>query len=211
MSPRITCSQRCGTLPTAPSPLHTLRSHFPDSSKALSIPKSTDILDHINSLSGAEHDAAHAKISDIERAAMKLQKPQPGLQELMRYLSSRGVRKAICTRNFDEPVAHLLTTFVPEHAFAPVVTRAFSPPKPDPAGILHIATSWGVEEEERAGAMVMVGDSVDDMAAGARAGATTVLLVNEVNEHLVGDAQTHITISRYVFGEAASGMSSCAD
>jgi len=173
-------------------------SHAPEPSAALCIPKTTDILEHIDSLSGAAHDAAHAKIRAVERAAMALQRPQPGLAELTRHLSARGVRKAICTRNFDEPVAHLLATFVPGETFAPIVTRAFRPPKPDPAGLLHIAREWGVEEGERAEGMVMVGDSVDDMAAGARAGATTVLLVNEVNAHLVGDEQTHITISRYV-------------
>ena len=32
---------------------------------------------------------------------MAAQKPQPGLQELMRYLDGRGMRKGICTRNFE--------------------------------------------------------------------------------------------------------------
>lgn len=127
---------------------------------------------------------------------MALQKPQPGLAELMRYLTAHNVQKAICTRNFDEPVDHLLSTFIPKERFEPIITRAFKPPKPDPAGILHIARQWGIDEGARAGEMVMVGDSIDDMAAGARAGATTVLLVNEVNEHLVEHAQTHITIRR---------------
>jgi len=40
-------------------------------------------------------------IRSIEREAMALQKPQAGLVELMAYLDSRGVRKGICTRNFE--------------------------------------------------------------------------------------------------------------
>jgi phosphoglycolate phosphatase-like HAD superfamily hydrolase len=41
------------------------------------------------------------KIRDIERKAMRIQKPQVGLVELMDYLDARGIRKGICTRNFE--------------------------------------------------------------------------------------------------------------
>lgn len=44
------------------------------------------------------------------------------------------------------PVTHLLQTFLPGKTFAPVVTREFRPPKPHPAGILHIAGEWGLED-----------------------------------------------------------------
>lgn len=42
----------------------------------------------------------------------------------------------------------------------------------------------------------MVGDSIDDMTAGYRAGAATVLLVNEVNAHLATHEHTDLCISR---------------
>ena len=42
----------------------------------------------------------------------------------------------------------------------------------------------------------MVGDSIDDMTAGRRAGAATVLLVNEVNEHLSTHEHTDLVIAR---------------
>jgi phosphoglycolate phosphatase-like HAD superfamily hydrolase len=42
----------------------------------------------------------------------------------------------------------------------------------------------------------MVGDSVDDMAAGRDAGAITVLLRSEANAHLVDDARTDVVIDR---------------
>jgi phosphoglycolate phosphatase-like HAD superfamily hydrolase len=42
----------------------------------------------------------------------------------------------------------------------------------------------------------MVGDSVDDMAAGRDAGAVTVLLRSEANAHLVDDARTDVVIDR---------------
>ena len=44
------------------------------------------------------------------------------------------------------PVMRLLQNFLPGKTFAPIVTRDFRPPKPDPAGILHIATQWGLDD-----------------------------------------------------------------
>ncbi|KAK0745331.1 HAD-like domain-containing protein [Apiosordaria backusii] len=201
---------------------------------ALSIPKTTDILDHVYSLPTPHlQSAAMEKIRTIEREAMLSQVPQPGLTSLMSYLDSRSIRKGICTRNFDLPVQNLLDKFLPESSFAPIVTRDFRPPKPDPAGILHIARSWGLvrkstgeagipkdeaEEKEKlaqdgaeegelvktdegeevadASGLIMVGDSVDDITAGRRAGAKTVLLVNDVNRHLAEHEHTDLVIER---------------
>jgi len=41
-----------------------------------------------------------------------------------------------------------------------------------------------------------VGDSVDDMTAGHRAGAATVLLINEANSHLKSHEHTDVVIER---------------
>ncbi|MCJ1254090.1 hypothetical protein MMC24_001904 [Lignoscripta atroalba] len=68
---------------------------------ALSIPKTTDILTHIYSLPAPDQEPAMESIRAIESQAMTAQKPQPGLLELMRYLEGRGMRKGICTRNFE--------------------------------------------------------------------------------------------------------------
>jgi HAD superfamily hydrolase (TIGR01549 family) len=167
---------------------------FAEMRSALDIPKTTDILDHIYSLAQPAQSLAQEKIRAIERAAMSTQQPQAGLVELMDYLDSRSVPKGICTRNFDAPVTHLLTTFLPKSKFAPIVTREFRPPKPHPAGILHIAEAWGLAGGGNG--LIMVGDSVDDMTAGFRSGAATVLLVNEVNRHLVGHAHTDFVVER---------------
>lgn len=74
---------------------------FAEMRNALGIEKSTDILDHVHSLPEEDQEAAHDKIREIERKAMKIQKPQPGLNKLMEYLASRNIRKGICTRNFE--------------------------------------------------------------------------------------------------------------
>ncbi|KAG6004221.1 hypothetical protein E4U54_000576 [Claviceps lovelessii] len=161
----------------------------------LNIPPQSDILGHIDTLPAAQQASAHAVIRQVERKAMAKQIPQPGLATLMRYLDERAVPKAICTRNFETPVRHLLETFLGEAAaFDPVLTRDFRPLKPDPAGILHIARQWGLGED--ASGVIMVGDSMDDMEAGRRAGAATVLLVNEFNRALAEHECTDLVIGR---------------
>ena len=204
---------------------------FAEMRSALSIPPTTDILEHIYSLPAPQQSTAMDLIRAIERTAMASQTPQPGLSPLMTYLDTHHIRKGICTRNFDAPVHNLLSKFLPSSVFGPIVTREFRPPKPDPAGILHIAKSWGLtrkgtggagipggseegrrhvsvsgeddlveteegEEVADASALIMVGDSIDDMTAGRRAGAKTVLLVNDVNRHLVEHEHTDAVIER---------------
>jgi len=90
---------------------------------ALGIDKSVDILDHCHSLPSAEEAAALEKIRAIEREAMTSQEPQPGIIPLMEYLDSFNIPKAICTRNFDTPVNHLLTKFLPSFQFSPSALR----------------------------------------------------------------------------------------
>ncbi|KAF1919188.1 HAD-like domain-containing protein [Ampelomyces quisqualis] len=167
---------------------------FAEMRDALGIGKPTDILDHIYSLPENEQEEAHEKIRNIERTAMKSQQPQAGLRELMDYLDARGVPKGICTRNFDAPVEHLLCTFLPSSKFSPIITREFKPPKPDPAGILHIAKKW--MHNDGGNSLIMVGDSIDDMTAGFGAGAATVLLVNEANQHLAEHQHTDLVVKR---------------
>ncbi|KAI0597317.1 HAD-like domain-containing protein [Biscogniauxia sp. FL1348] len=220
---------------------------FREMRRVLSIPAGADILEHVYALpTAAARAAAMSQIRAIERRGMAEQVAQPGLAALMAYLDARGVRKGICTRNFEQPVAHLLAHFLAGSVFDPVVTRRFRPPKPDPAGLLFIAHSWGLvtrrrrkekkEEEKGEGKgegegegedvgvgvvdghdttannedddngeyevvgdgsnLIMVGDSIDDMTAGRRAGAATVLLVNDANRDLAEHEYTDLVIER---------------
>ncbi|KAL9000594.1 MAG: hypothetical protein Q9169_000887 [Polycauliona sp. 2 TL-2023] len=172
---------------------------FAQMREALKIPKSTDILDHMHSLPQPAQDETQTAIRAIESAAMIEQEAQPGLNELITYLEGKGVRMGLCTRNFDHfrssaPVTHLLETFLPGKTFFPIITREFRPPKPDPAGILHIARAWGLEDG--ADSLIMVGDSMDDMVAGYKAGAATVLLSSKDNEGLEKHEYTGVAIGR---------------
>ena len=82
-------------------PLRDARVGSDSSSSHLGIPRSVDILDHIHSLPADQQEEAHSAIREIERQALKDQKPHVGLVELMDYLQSRGIRKAICTRSLE--------------------------------------------------------------------------------------------------------------
>ncbi|PFH60401.1 hypothetical protein XA68_11023 [Ophiocordyceps unilateralis] len=199
---------------TAPVPAPTLRGiifdmdgtlcqpqtyMFTEMRAALGIAASVDILHHIDGLPLDRQPAAADAIRAIERRAMLSQSPQPGLAALMSYLDARHIPKAICTRNFDLPVQNLLSKFLAGSPFSPVVTRSFRPPKPHPAGLLHIAASWGLHDDAGlpdASGLIMVGDSLDDMTAGRLAGAATVLLVNDVNLALARHQHTDLTIGR---------------
>ncbi|RDA87129.1 hypothetical protein CP532_4247 [Ophiocordyceps camponoti-leonardi (nom. inval.)] len=172
---------------------------FAEMRTALGIASSVDILHHIEGLPLHRQPAAADAIRAIETRAMLLQSPQPGLSALMSYLDSRRIPKAICTRNFHLPVQNLLSKFLAGSSFDPIVTRDFRPPKPHPAGLLHIAASWGLHDDAGlpdASNLIMVGDSIDDMTAGRMAGAATVLLANDVNRHLVRHQHTDLTIER---------------
>ncbi|KAL4920014.1 HAD-like domain-containing protein [Aspergillus aurantiobrunneus] len=170
---------------------------FREMRAALGISKSVDILHHIRSLPTAEERLeASNKIKVIEREAMQHQEPQPGLVELMDYLRDRDIKRALCTRNFEMPVTNLLQNHLPEHVFLPIITRETPGllPKPDPAGILHIANEWGLKN--RGENLIMVGDSIDDMTAGHTAGAATVLLLNDHNGHLKEHMHTDLCIEK---------------
>lgn len=165
---------------------------FKEMRDALGIGKEIDILDYVHSLPPDDEQIAHEKLQAIERAAMVKMEPQPGVDELLSFLTDAGIPKAICTRNFPIPVNHLTTTFLPKHKFEPVITREFRPPKPHPAGIRHICANWGIHPDN----VVMVGDSMDDMRAGFRAGATTILLGNSVNGATQTAPETDLCVDR---------------
>ncbi|KAK6350807.1 hypothetical protein TWF718_003993 [Orbilia javanica] len=174
---------------------------FAEMRRQLGITKGTDILDHVLGLpetasegGKSEQEIGFEKIRAVEREAMGQMQPQEGLVELMDYLDGRGVRKAICTRNFDAPVEHLITNFITGHIFFPIITRDFKPPKPSPAGILHIAKELGLGDG--GAGVIMVGDSLDDMAAGRKAGGLTVLLENNDNKELKSHEYTDFSVTK---------------
>lgn len=152
--------------------------------------KSKDILAFIAEMSEAEQAEANAKLEQVEKKAMSEMEPQVGLLELMDYLNTINLPKTICTRNLIKPVNHLLSNYMEDHQFEPIITREFKPPKPSPEPLLHIARAWGIEPEN----LVMVGDSIDDMRSGSAAGFGTVLIKTHANDDVVGLPETDVVV-----------------
>lgn len=74
---------------------------FKEMRSAVGIPKESDILDYIHDLPAQEQEEAFKKIQAIERGAMVKQVPQAGFVLLLEFLDRMGIKKGICTRNFE--------------------------------------------------------------------------------------------------------------
>jgi len=142
--------------------------------EALEIPPEDDILTHLAALPAAVAAAKHAWLLEHERALAVGSVAADGAVELVRELAGRGYRLGILTRNARE-LAHItLEAIGLADCFAveDVLGREDAPPKPDPGGLLKLATAWKVAPSE----MVMVGDYRFDLDCGRAAGTRTVLV-----------------------------------
>ncbi|MGN2433447.1 HAD family hydrolase [Pseudomonas syringae] len=147
---------------------------FPAIKRELGIPQDHDILGHLAALPADESAAKHAWLLEHERELALGSLPAEGAVELVRELAGRGYRLGILTRNARE-LAHItLQAIGLADCFAveDVLGRDEATPKPDPAGLLKLASAWEVEPER----MVMIGDYLHDLSCGRAAGAKTILV-----------------------------------
>ena len=147
---------------------------FPAIKRELGIPQDHDILGHLAALPADESAAKHAWLLEHERELALGSLPAEGAVELVRELAARGCRLGILTRNARE-LAHItLNAIGLADCFAvdDVLGRDEATPKPDPAGLLKLASAWKVEPES----MVMIGDYLHDLSCGRAAGAKTILV-----------------------------------
>ncbi|KAL2530252.1 Haloacid dehalogenase-like hydrolase domain-containing protein [Forsythia ovata] len=134
-------------------------------------PTGIDILHHIETWSPDKQKRAYEIIADFEKQGLDRLQIMPGASELCGFLDSRNIRRGLITRNVKGAVDLFHVRF--GMIFSPALSREFRPYKPDPAPLLHICTTWGVQPDE----VMMIGDSLkDDVACGKRAGAFTCLL-----------------------------------
>lgn len=142
--------------------------------RALNIPDDEDILTHLDGLPAAESQAKHAWLLEHERELALASTPAPGAVELVQALAARGCRLGVLTRNAQE-LAHItLKAIGLAECFAPqdVLGRDNAAHKPDPDGLLQLASAWDVDPAK----MVMVGDFRFDLECGRAAGSKTVLV-----------------------------------
>ena len=147
---------------------------FLDMRRRLGIPTG-DILLTIKQWSEQDRARAYAIIEEIEEQARGKLVLQPGIHELMDFLDSRSIRKAIVTRNTARTVQHLIRHM--NTTFSEIVTREFEPFKPHPEPALHICRRWRIAPAN----VMMIGDYRDDLLCGHAAGTRTCLLLNERN------------------------------
>ncbi|MCW8808531.1 MAG: HAD-IA family hydrolase [Rhodanobacter sp.] len=157
--------------------------------RALAIRDDEDILAHIAALPANEAAAKRAWLLEHERELAHASMPAPGAVELVRELARRGCRLGLLTRNLRELALVTLQTIGLADCFDPddVLGREDTAPKPDPAGLLHLASRW----DTCADRLAMVGDYAYDLACARAAGATAVLV------NLPGDPWPELTDWRF--------------
>lgn len=140
--------------------------------RELAIPDGEDILGHLATLPPDEADRSHQRLDSIERELAAQSVASAGTEELLAYLHGRGARLGIVTRNSRAVAKVTLEAIGVLQYFGPnwILGRTETPPKPDPAGILHLQQQWQAQSDE----LVMVGDYLYDLQAGRSAGALTV-------------------------------------
>lgn len=142
--------------------------------RMLGIPAEADILGHLNQLPGAERERKRQQLWEHEHELARAARPANGAVALIKALHAKGAQLGILTRNDRSLALTTLKAIGLASCFAEdeVLGRDEATPKPDPAGLNHLAALWQLPPTQ----LVMVGDSIHDMEAGYRAGVTTLLV-----------------------------------
>ena len=144
---------------------------FPAIRKAIGIAE--PLLENMLALPpGAERERAFGILERFEDEAADASELNEGTQDVLGFLSSRGIPSGLVTRNSRRST----DTVLRKHSlsFEIVVTREDAPAKPRPEPLWLICERLGVKPAQA----VMVGDFKFDIVAGRNAGTLTALLTN---------------------------------
>lgn len=152
--------------------------------RMLDVPPEADILTYLDSLSEDEAASRFAWLREYEDTLARQATPAIGMARLLARLTEEEVSLGILTRNLHS-IARLTLEQVGFSAYFPeeaILGREEADPKPDPSGLLKLASAWNVMPDT----LVMVGDSMLDIDTGRAAGALTVLMqpTPEARAHL---------------------------
>lgn len=151
---------------------------FPELKKAIQCPFDQPALEFIVRLiSRQQREEAFRVLDSFEFRAAASSEPDPGAEELISDLRSRGLLVGIISRNSLRSIRRAFHNFASLSVsdFEVVISRDDDvAPKPHPAGVLLAAERMRIAPEQ----MLVVGDFVFDMDAGRKAGAPTVFLTN---------------------------------
>ena len=144
--------------------------------ETLGCPDEIPVLEFVESIADhEERTAAFDELNRFEKLGAADSEPNPGAENLIRMIHSKGLPMGLITRNSIDSVKTALKNFngVTLDDFDIVITRDdLVKPKPSPEGILLAAKKLNVEPRH----ILMVGDYVFDIDAGRSAGTLTALL-----------------------------------
>ena len=164
------------------------------------------ILEYIDALSDeAARREALATVDRCEMDAAGSAVPNDGAEAVVTRLRSLGIKVGILSRNSSRAIARSLTNFeaVDTDAFDLIISRDDPfPPKPDPAGILYAADSWGVVPEE----ILVVGDVIFDIEAAVNAGSLSAFITNGDSGTVPEDADFTVASLSEVMGIVKKGV-----
>ena len=151
--------------------------------KALGCPPDIAILEFIDTLSSSEQRRQAMLILDrFEIEAAEASYPNQGAEKLLLWLKAQSIPIGIITRNSLGSVEQALKNFktVGTADFSIIITRDDPvPPKPSPDGVLLATDKIGADPAN----LLMVGDYIFDIQAGAAAGALTALINPSESSH----------------------------
>jgi HAD superfamily hydrolase (TIGR01509 family) len=140
--------------------------------REIGMPSGTPLLEAIECLQRPAREAAVAVLRRHELAAAETARLNPGVRKFLDWLSARGVRQAVLSRNMREAVLKVLSRC--GLSFDLVLAREDAPYKPSPEGLWQICELWGMAPAR----VAMIGDYLYDLQAGKSAGTRTALVTH---------------------------------
>jgi HAD superfamily hydrolase (TIGR01509 family) len=137
----------------------------------------TPLLEAIGQMTADDATRCWAILDEHERRGAERAVAYPGVADFLARLASRGIARAVVTRNSRSITLPLLARL--GLAIDLVVGREDAPVKPDPAAIWKICDAWGVRPSQ----CVMIGDFRFDIEAARRAGTHAVLFTGGGGPH----------------------------
>ena len=137
--------------------------------REMGIEGSTPLLEAVAQMPAGRAGRCRAILADHEQRGALRAVAFPGVPAFLEQLGSRGLMRAVVTRN--SRATTLATLARLGLTLDPIVSREDGPVKPDPAAIWKICEAWEVGPSE----CVMIGDYRFDIEAARRAGAHAVL------------------------------------
>jgi HAD superfamily hydrolase (TIGR01509 family) len=140
--------------------------------REIGLPSGTPLLEAVERLHGPDREVALNVLRRHELAAAETARLNAGVAAFLDWLTERGIRRAVLSRNMRSAVEKVLHRC--GIAFELVLAREDAPYKPSPEGLWQICAAWEMTPAE----VLMVGDYLYDIQAGRNAGTRTALVTH---------------------------------